>query len=107
MKPATSRRVRAAWIVALLTDAIQIGLLPFTATLSTWIDKPLDVLVMVVLWRLLGWHLLLLPSFALEMLPYVEVAPTWTLAVWLMTRRRGNEGDPSSQERSLTAAKDR
>jgi hypothetical protein len=83
----TPSRARAAWIVAVLADAIQIGLLPFTATLSTWVDKPLDVVVMLVLWRLLGWHWVLLPSFLVELVPYVEVAPTWTLAVWLVTRQ--------------------
>lgn len=38
----TPRRVRVAWIVALLADAVQVVLVPFTASLSTWTDKPLD-----------------------------------------------------------------
>jgi hypothetical protein len=87
------RRVRAAWIVALLADAIQIVLLPFTGTLSTWGDKPLDVAVMLVLWRLIGWHWVLLPTFLIELFPYVDIAPTWTLAVWLATRGARSTGD--------------
>jgi hypothetical protein len=94
----TPSRARAAWIVALLADAIQIVLLPFTATLSTWGDKPLDLVVMLALWRLIGWHWLLLPSFLVELFPYVDVAPTWTLAVWLVTRRAGGRGLGTSGE---------
>lgn len=88
----TPSRVRTAWIVALLADAIQVVLLPFTATLSTWGDKPLDLVVMLALWRLIGWHWVLLPSFLIELFPYVDMAPTWTLAVWLATRRAQGQG---------------
>ena len=102
----TPSRARAAWIVALLADGIQIGLAPFTGALSTWVDKPLDVVVMIALWRLLGWHWVLLPSFLVELVPYVEVAPTWTLAVWLATRRSRDKaiettksGDPPIADR--------
>jgi hypothetical protein len=88
----TPNRARAAWIIAILTDAIQLGLIPITGTLSTWIDKPLDVLAMIVLWRLLGWHMVLLPTFVVELVPYAELVPTWTLAVWLITRQRSTGG---------------
>jgi hypothetical protein len=92
MPPLTRNRVRAAWIIAVAADAIQLGLFPVTGTLSTWINKPLDVLVMLVLWRLLGWHWVLLPGFVVELVPYAELAPTWTLAMWLATRGRSAEG---------------
>jgi hypothetical protein len=87
MDPGTSpNRVKAAWAVALVTDAIQVGLGATTGGLSSWVDAPLDIVVMVILWRLVGWHWVFLPSFALEFLPYVEFAPTWTLAVLVATR---------------------
>ncbi len=92
MPPLSRNRLRAAWILAIVTDAIQLGLFPVTGTLSTWLNKPLDLLVMLALWRLLGWHLVLLPSFVVELVPYAELAPTWTLAVWLATRGRSAEG---------------
>ncbi|HNX31355.1 MAG TPA: hypothetical protein PKM35_07085 [Holophaga sp.] len=88
MKPS---RARAAWIVAILVDALQVGLLPVTGTLSTWFGAPLDVLAMVVLWRLVGWHWALAPSFVFEFLPFVELAPTWTLATWIVLRKRRSE----------------
>jgi hypothetical protein len=91
VKPVTPARIRLAWIVALSVDALQLGLLPLTGTLSTWLDKPLDLLAMVLLWRLLGWHWALAPTFLFEFLPIAELAPTWTLATWMVVRKRKAE----------------
>jgi hypothetical protein len=88
MKPVTPTRIRIAWVVAIATDAIQIGLFPLTGTLSTWFGAPLDILAMAILWRLLGWHWALAPSFLFEFLPIAELAPTWTLATWIVVRKR-------------------
>ena len=41
-----------------------------------------------LLWRILGWHWALAPSFLFELLPIADVAPTWTLAVWIITGRK-------------------
>lgn len=79
-------KVKAAWAVALVVDALQVGLGVTTGGMSTWVDAPLDIVTMLVLWRLVGWHWVFLPSFALEFLPYVEFAPTWTMAVLVATR---------------------
>jgi len=86
MKPQT--RIRIAWIIAIAVDAVQLGLFPLSGTLSTWVDKPLDLAAMGLLWYLVGWHWALLPTFVFELVPFVELAPTWTLALWLIARRR-------------------
>ena len=92
MKPdLTPARIRAAWIIALAVDALQIGLFPLSGGLSTWIDKPLDLVAMVVMWRLLGWSWAFLPTFLVELLPFVELVPTWTAAVWIVTGLRRRE----------------
>ena len=83
-----SKRVQLAWVVAILVDSLQIVLLPVTGGASTWLDKPLDVVAMVLLWRLLGWHWALVPSFFFEFLPIAELAPTWTLATLIIVRQR-------------------
>jgi hypothetical protein len=76
-----------AWIVALAADAIQWLLLPlFTGGFISPLDDVLDLGVGVVLWRLLGWHWTFLPTFVAELLPGVDLVPTWTIAVWLATR---------------------
>lgn len=84
-------RHRLAWAIALGVDALQLGLIPITGSLSTWLNAPLDLATMAILWTLTGWHLAYLPSLALELLPWVEVVPSWTLAVWMATR--GNAED--------------
>jgi hypothetical protein len=78
--------------VALAVDALQIGFAASTAGLSMLVDKALDVIAAAVLWRLLGWHWALVPSFVFELLPVAELAPTWTAAVWYMTRK-GRTGE--------------
>jgi len=88
MKPSTPTRIRIAWALAIGVDALQLGLFPISGSLSTWFDKPLDLAAMGVLWYLVGWHWALLPTFVVELVPFVELVPTWTLAVWLMTRKR-------------------
>jgi len=87
MKELTPARIRAAWIIALATDAIQIGLFPFSG-LGWLIDIPLDLLTAVLLWGILGWHWALLPSFLFELLPIADMAPTWSLAIWVITARK-------------------
>jgi len=97
MKPLSANRIRAAWVIAIVIDATQIGLVPLTGTLSTWLDKPLDFLAMFLLWRLLGWHWVLLPTFVVEFLPFAEMAPTWSASVWFMTRQ-GPSGELQTRE---------
>lgn len=80
-------RLRFAWILAVSVDALQMGLGVGTLGASTWLlDQPLDLLAMGLLWGLLGWRWVFLPTFVTELLPWVDLAPTWTLAVWIATR---------------------
>lgn len=90
------RRVLAARIIAVMADAIQIGLLPlFAGGAPEVVDAVLDVAVMVAMVTLLGWHWAFLPTFLVELGPGVDLAPTWTLAVLFVTRRAGWRGAPS------------
>lgn len=86
MRPLSRRRLALAYAVAVAVDALQIGFGAATGGLSMLVDKGLDVLAAGLLWALLGWHWALVPSFVLEFVPVVELAPTWTAAVWFMTR---------------------
>ena len=45
----------------------------------------LDLAVAAVLIRLLGFHWALLPALAAEAIPALDLAPTWTAAVLLIT----------------------
>jgi len=42
----------------------------------------------------LGWHWAFLPTFAAEMLPGFDLFPTWTTAVFFVTRNQIKEGEP-------------
>jgi hypothetical protein len=82
-------RLRIAWLVAIAADALQIVIVPFFAmgAVSPVVDV-LDFVVLVVLWRLLGFHVALLPSFVAELIPLVDLVPTWTAAVWFIQQGR-------------------
>jgi hypothetical protein len=88
------RRILAARILAVAADAVQLGLLPlFAGGATTGFDAVLDVAVGIAMVALVGWHWAFLPAFALELVPAVDLAPTWTIAVFLATRR-AREAEP-------------
>ena len=43
---------------------------------------------MILTWRLIGFHPLLLPTFVLEFLPITDLLPTWTGCVALVMALR-------------------
>ena len=81
--------LRLAWVVAIAADTIQ-WVLPYVFGLGSFtpVEVGLDVVVAIVMTRLLGWHWAFAPTFAVELLPLVDLVPTWTMAVWIATRRR-------------------
>src|SRR5262245_44950633 len=78
-------RIAAAFGVAVAVDAVQLVLGPFGWSFA---DEVLDVMAMLLTIWLLGFHLLLLPTFAIEILPIVDVLPTWTGCVGLVVAHR-------------------
>lgn len=91
---------RLAWAVAIAADALQIAAFPFFAEggLSP-ADSVLDLIVGVVMIRLLGWHWAFLPTLAAELVPGADLFPTWTAAVWFVTRQQVR-ADSSSESNS-------
>jgi hypothetical protein len=86
---------RLAWLVAMAADAIQIAVVPmFGEGVFSPADTALDVIVAALLIRLLGWHWAFLPSFAAELLPGFDLFPTWTAAVFFVTRREVMSSEP-------------
>jgi hypothetical protein len=86
---------RLAWMVAILADALQIGAFPlFAEGALSPADMVLDILVAALLIRLLGWHWAFLPSLAAELLPGFDLFPTWTAAVFFVTRAQVKPGEP-------------
>jgi hypothetical protein len=86
---------RLAWVVAMAADAIQIAALPFFVEGGmSPADSVLDLVVAFVLIRLLGWHWAFLPTLAAELIPGADLFPTWTAAVWFVTRQRVRSQEP-------------
>ena len=78
---------KAALTIAVLADAIQIALFPvFAEGALSPLDDLLDIAVAWLLTRLLGWHWAFLPTFIAELVPGLDLVPSWTLAVLWVTR---------------------
>jgi hypothetical protein len=88
---------RLAWAVAIAADALQIAAFPFFAEGGVSpADSLLDLVVAFVLIRLLGWHWAFLPTLAAELIPGADLFPTWTAAVWFVTRQQVKANNNSS-----------
>ena len=79
-------RRRAARLIAVAADAVQLVLFPlFGEGFASPLDDALDLAVGVLLVKLLGFHWVLLPAAGAELVPGVDLAPTWTAAVLIIT----------------------
>jgi hypothetical protein len=88
---------RQAWAVAIAADALQIIAFPlFAEGAISPADSLLDVIVGFLMIRLLGWHWAFLPSAAAKLIPGADLFPTWTAAVWFVTRNRLSDHSTSN-----------
>jgi hypothetical protein len=75
-------RFRAAMVLAIVADALQIIVFPlFIEGALSPADDILDFGIAAVLINLLGWHWEFLPSFLAKLVPGVDLVPFWTMAV--------------------------
>jgi hypothetical protein len=81
----TQSRINTAYAVAVTTDVVQFALGPFGWLMA---DEVLDVIAAAAMWRLLGFHPLLLPTFVIEVVPVIDMLPTWTGCVALVVAAR-------------------
>jgi hypothetical protein len=83
----TPARIWLARGIALAADAVQVAALPlFLEGALSPVQAVLDVLVAVLMVSLLGWHWAFLPTFVAELIPVLDIVPTWTAAVLFATR---------------------
>jgi hypothetical protein len=75
-------RFRAALVLAIIADALQIAIFPlFIEGAASPADDILDFGIGAVLVHLLGWHWEFLPSFLAKLVPGVDLVTFWTIAV--------------------------
>jgi hypothetical protein len=98
-------RLRAAMVLAILADALQIIVFPlFIEGAESPADDILDVGVGFVLFRLLGWHWEFMPSFFAKLVPGVDLVPLWTLAVASVYRKSKRAALAAEQSREQHSA---
>ena len=84
-----------AWAIAIAADTLQIAAFPlFAEGGMSPADSLLDLVVGFMMIRLLGWHWAFLPTLAAELIPGADLFPTWTAAVWFVTRQKVHSGEP-------------
>jgi hypothetical protein len=79
----TARRLWIARGLAVLVDLAQVALVPVSLTP---LNDAIDVATAIALVALVGWHWAFLPTFLAELVPFVDLVPSWTLAVMIATR---------------------
>ena len=98
-RPLTRARMFAALAVAIAADAGQFFLGPIG---WVFLDQAIDVVAMILTMWLLGFHILLLPTFVVELVPALDDLPTWTAcvaAVIALRRREVNAASAPPPER--------
>lgn len=90
----TRTRVVLALTVAVAADGLQFLLGPLGWAL---IDQAIDLVAMALTMWILGFHILLLPTFVVELIPVADMLPTWTgctIAV-IALRKREQKSSPA------------
>ena len=87
----TPTRVRIAYATAVTVDVCQWLLGPIGWAFP---DEILDAVAAILISWAIGFHPLLLPTFALELLPIADMLPTWTACVALVIMLRRKQEPP-------------
>jgi hypothetical protein len=100
------RRVVAARTLAIAVDFVQIALFPiFSSGAASPFNDALDLATATAMVGLVGWHWAFLPSFVSELVPFWDLVPTWTAAVFFATRGKSPPIRPGAIDTTL-AGKD-
>jgi hypothetical protein len=100
----TAKRVVLAFAVAVAADAVQLAMVPL-GPLAFLPHEAIDVVAMALTFWLLGFHILLLPTFVLELVPVLgAVSPTWTACVAAVVALRKREQKNESVPQDASSA---
>jgi len=89
----TRARILSALAAAVVADGLQLLLGPFG---WAFFDEIIDVITMAFVSWAIGPHLLLLPTFVVELIPVADMLPTWTACVAAVIALRKREQRNSS-----------
>ena len=91
----TRRRIWLAYGVAVVADGLQLLLAPLNIVGWLFLDDVIDVIAMFLLTLILGFHPLLLPTFVAELIPVMDMLPTWTGCTALIVALRRKQQAPA------------
>jgi hypothetical protein len=94
--PVLSRsRMVLALAIAVAADGLQLLLGPLGWAFP---DQAIDCVAMILISWVIGFHILLLPTFVIELIPVLEDLPTWTACtaavIALRKREQRNQAPP-------------
>ena len=96
----TRNRIIAAFTVAVVADLLEF---PITAAEATFLGAPVgelgaglvDIIVFGIMTRLLGFHWMFLPTFVVEVIPGLDILPTWVGCVgFVVWKRKKKDAQP-------------
>ncbi len=93
----TRTRIVFALVIAVIADALQFFLGPLGWVI---VDGLIDAVAMALTIWLLGFHWLLLPTFFVELIPVVDMLPTWSgcvIAVIALRKREQRAAPPGEK----------
>jgi hypothetical protein len=94
----TRVRIVAALAIAVVADGLQLLLGPLGWAFG---DQIIDIAAMVLTSWVIGFHWLLLPTFAVEFIPLLDELPTWTACVIAVIALRKREQRASPLEKPV------
>jgi hypothetical protein len=87
--PSPARAPWRIWLargIAVAADALEMIVFPaFIPGIASPLADAVDVAVAILLTLLVGWHIAFIPSFVIKLLPFADLAPTWTVAIAIAT----------------------
>ena len=95
-------RFRAALVLAVVADAVQMIAFPlFAEGALSPVDDALDIVMAMVLTGFLGWHWEFTPSLIAKLVPGIDLVPFWTLAVANVYRKWKRSATPQDSPESV------
>jgi len=91
----TRRRMLLALAIAVAADGGQLLLGPLG---WAFLDQAIDFVAMILVSWMIGFHILLLPTFVIELVPVLDDLPTWTActaAVIALRKREPRAAPPA------------
>ena len=94
----TRTRIILALAVAVFADGLQLLLGPLGWAFA---DQAIDCMTMILVSWVIGFHILLLPTFFVELIPVLEDLPTWTACAAAVIALRKHEQHPAPDRKSV------